>query len=106
MRETKKEKQKSEVNYSPTITGRMKTGLAVSEDQEKWAVCDESLQELCLIMDAEQQLIQSRPGGLQKAPTRFPQRWEGESCHILTEVERVQKYCTQVKVPLHYWNFT
>ncbi len=22
------------------------------------------------------------------------------------EVERVQKYCTQVKVPLHYWNFT
>ncbi len=42
MRETKKEKQKSEVNYSPTITGRMKTGLAVSEDQEKWAVCDEN----------------------------------------------------------------
>ncbi len=24
----------------------------------------------------------------------------------LTEVERVQKYSTQVKVPLHYWNFT
>jgi len=22
------------------------------------------------------------------------------------EVERVQKYSTQVKVPLHYWNFT
>ncbi len=24
----------------------------------------------------------------------------------LPEVERVQKYSTQVKVPLHYWNFT
>ncbi len=23
-----------------------------------------------------------------------------------SEVERVQKYSTQVKVPLHYWNFT
>ncbi len=24
----------------------------------------------------------------------------------ISEVERVQKYSTQVKVPLHYWNFT
>ncbi len=23
-----------------------------------------------------------------------------------SEVERVQKYSTQVKVPLHYWHFT
>ncbi len=25
---------------------------------------------------------------------------------VHSEVERVQKYSTQVKVPLHYWNFT
>ncbi len=25
---------------------------------------------------------------------------------LISEVERVQKYSTQVKVPLHYWNFT
>ncbi len=27
-------------------------------------------------------------------------------CFLKPEVERVQKYSTQVKVPLHYWNFT
>ncbi len=26
--------------------------------------------------------------------------------YFKAEVERVQKYSTQVKVPLHYWNFT
>lgn len=42
-RETKKEKQKSEVNYSSNNNGRMKTALAVSEDQEKWGVCAENM---------------------------------------------------------------
>ncbi len=29
-----------------------------------------------------------------------------DDIRIAAEVERVQKYSTQVKVPLHYWNFT
>ncbi len=29
-----------------------------------------------------------------------------ETVYLRAEVERVQKYSTQVKVPLHYWNFT
>ncbi len=38
-------------------------------------------------------------------------RKENPENHIVgffknAEVERVQKYSTQVKVPLHYWNFT
>ncbi len=59
----------------------MKTGLAVSEDQEKWAVCDENtLAEFAGALphyDAEQQLIQVEARWVAKSPHQIPAEMRG-----------------------------